>query len=324
MAYAIMRAKKLATLGGVAASLQHNFRERETANADPDRTRLNEHLRARSTDEAMGRLRDLLPEKRRKDAVLMVEYVMTASPEWWKSASQSQQQAFFERSMQWLADKYGAQNVTVATIQRDEKSPHLSAFVVPLTSDKRLSAKEFIGNRDKMRADQTSFAEVVRDLDLVRGIEGSKAKHQRVQQHYGQLERMPVEVAQIRAEHLTPKVLEKGFLRSTVESPAMVAERVSKLFAQHYRPALEQASIATQETRRAREMAQTAHAKGEAQKTTQKALEAAQQKFNDVMRLIAIGGLAFEKVQHQARQILAKAIDRSRDKVIERDRGRSR
>ena len=45
----------------------------------------------------MGKLRELLPEKRRKDAVLAVEYVMTASPEWWKTASQQQQQAFSSR-----------------------------------------------------------------------------------------------------------------------------------------------------------------------------------------------------------------------------------
>lgn len=218
--------------------------------------------------------------------------------------------------MQWLADKYGAHNVTVATIQHDEKSPHLSAFVVPLTSDGRLSAKEFIGNRDRMRADQTSFAEAVRDLGLVRGIEGSKATHQRVQQHYGQLERAPVPPAQLRPEHLTPKVLEKGFLRSTIESPEMVAKRVSSLVERHYRPALEQASVAAQETRRAREMAQTAHAKGEAQKTAQKALDAANRKFVDLMQLIARGGSAFEVVQKQARQVM--------DKVIERGRGRSR
>jgi hypothetical protein len=122
MAYAIMRVKKLASMGAAAASMQHNFRERETPNADPSRTPENEHLAARSTDEAMGRLRELLPEKRRKDAVLAVEYVMTASPEWWKQASQAQQQVFFERSMGWLQAKYGAQNVVAATIQRDEKT----------------------------------------------------------------------------------------------------------------------------------------------------------------------------------------------------------
>lgn len=153
MAFAIMRAKKLNSMGTVAAALQHCYRDRETPNADQERTPDNEHLAARSTDEAMGQLRERLPEKRRKDAVLAVEYVMTASPEWWNTASSDQQQAFFTRSVEWLADKYGADNIVTATVHRDELTPHLSAFVVPRTADGRLSAKEFIGNRQKMRDD---------------------------------------------------------------------------------------------------------------------------------------------------------------------------
>ena len=45
---------------------------------------------------------------------------------------------------------------------------------MPLTKDGRLSAKEFIGNRTQMTADQTSFAEAVRHLGLERGVEGQK------------------------------------------------------------------------------------------------------------------------------------------------------
>ena len=44
MAYAIMRAKKLANMGSVAASMQHCYRERETHNADQERTPDNQHL----------------------------------------------------------------------------------------------------------------------------------------------------------------------------------------------------------------------------------------------------------------------------------------
>ena len=165
-AYAIMRCKKLAKMGNVAASLKHAFRERETPNADDSRTPENEHMAATSTDAAMGKLRELLPEKRRKDAVLCVEYVMTASPEWWKSASSQQQAEFFDRSRKWLADKYGAENILVASVHRDETSPHMTAFVVPKTKDGRLSAKEFIGNKAQMQADQTTFAAAVRDLGL--------------------------------------------------------------------------------------------------------------------------------------------------------------
>ncbi|MEO4904141.1 MobV family relaxase, partial [Bacteroides thetaiotaomicron] len=157
-AYAIMRCKKLAKMGNVAASLKHAYRERETPNADASRTPDNEHRAASSTDEAMGRIRELLPDKRRKDAVLAVEYVMTASPEWWKQASQEQQAAFFDQAHKWLADKYGADRIVTASIHRDETSPHMTAFVVPLTQDGRLSAKEFIGNKAQMTRDQTTFA----------------------------------------------------------------------------------------------------------------------------------------------------------------------
>ena len=181
---AIMRCKKLSSMGSVASSLQHCYRERETPNAVPERTPQNQHGKAKTTDEAMGRLRELLPAKRRKDAVLAVEYVMTASPEWWEKASKAQQLEFFNQSSKWLASKYGAQNVFVATIHRDETSPHLSAFVVPLTKDGRLSAKEFIGNRAQMTADQTSFAKAVQHLGLERGVEGSKARHTSISEYY--------------------------------------------------------------------------------------------------------------------------------------------
>lgn len=44
MAFAIMRAKKLNSMGTVAAALQHCYRDRETPNADQERTPDNDHL----------------------------------------------------------------------------------------------------------------------------------------------------------------------------------------------------------------------------------------------------------------------------------------
>lgn len=187
MAFAIMRCKKLVTMGNVASSLKHCYRERETPNADSARTPENDHREAKGTDEAMGKLRALLPEKRRKDAVLAVEYLMTASPEWWKTATQDQQKQFFDRSLKWLGDKYGADRIVTATVHRDETSPHLSAFVVPLTKDGRLSAKDYIGNKSQMSQDQTAYAEAVRDLGLERGIERSKATHTTIRDYYSRV-----------------------------------------------------------------------------------------------------------------------------------------
>ena len=267
MSYAIMRCKKLAALGSVAASMQHCYRERETHNADEERTPDNQHLGAKSTDEAMGKLRALLPEKRRKDAVLAVEYVMTASPEWFDKATPEQEKAFFQRSLQWLADKYGADRIVTASIHRDEATPHLSAFVVPLTQDKRLSAKEFIGSREKMRADQTSYAGCVADLGLERGIEGSKATHQTIQQHYAAVQRGVTPKATLSPTSLEPRVLEKaGFMAKTVlgrgdlvESPEMIAERLTKAVNDGFAGTIATASTALQERRRAKEMQDTAN-----------------------------------------------------------------
>ncbi|WP_323807499.1 plasmid recombination protein [Klebsiella michiganensis] len=60
-----------------------------------------------------------------------------------------------------------------------EDPPHVGVRG-PITKDGRLSAKEFIGNRTKMSNDQSSYAEAVKHLGLVRGIEGSKATHKRI------------------------------------------------------------------------------------------------------------------------------------------------
>ena len=259
MAYAIMRAKKLSNMGSVAASMQHCYRERNTHNADQERTPDNQHLVAKSTDEAMGKLRALLPEKRRKDAVLAVEYVMSASPEWFEKATPEQEKAFFRQSLQWLADKYGADRIVTASIHRDETTPHLSAFVVPLTEDKRLSAKEFIGSRDKMRADQTTYAACVANLGLERGIEGSKATHQTIQQHYAAVERGVKPLAVITPKAVEPRVLRKGLFSSDVETPEALAERLTKAVNEGFAGVIATASTALQERRRAKEMQDTAN-----------------------------------------------------------------
>ena len=301
MAYAIMRAKKLASMGSVAASMQHCYRERETHNADQERTPDNQHLVAKSTDEAMGKLRALLPEKRRKDAVLAVEYVMTASPEWFAKATPEQEKAFFQQSLQWLADKYGADRIVTASIHRDETTPHLSAFVVPLTQDKRLSAKEFIGSRDKMRADQTTYAACVVDLGLERGIEGSKATHQTIQQHYAAVERGVQPLVAITPKAVEPRVLRKGLFSSDVETPEAVAERLTKRINERYAGTIARASTALQERRRAKEMQDTAN-------SLRKRLEALQEPFKGLSKAQMAEVL---QVASKLQQENAKAKDKS-------------
>lgn len=316
MAFAIMRAKKLNSMGTVAAALQHCYRDRETPNADQERTPDNEHMAATSTDQAMGRLRELLPEKRRKDAVLAVEYVMTASPEWWTKADQEQQADFFDQAHKWLADKYGADRIITATIHRDETSPHLSAFVVPLTQDGRLSAKEFIGNRSKMTADQTSFAKAVEHLGLERGIERSRATHTSIKQHYAAIERAAVGHVTISPEAVKPQVIKKGIFTRQEETPEAVAERLTAAVTKAYEPMAAKAAESAQNARRSRELQETMVSQRERLKTLQRPFEGlTKEQMTEVLQFAAAKQRenAKEKERRQAQRQLNRQQQRGRD-----------
>lgn len=253
MAYAIMRCKKLSTFGSVASSLKHCYRDRETPNADQDRTQNNAHFAASTTDEAMGKLRNMLPEKRRKDAVLAVEYVMSVSPEWWTKASEKDKTGWTEKSIDWLKTKYGADRLITATMHLDEITPHLSAFVVPLTQDGRLSAKDFIGGRDKMSRDQTSYAKTLESLGISRGVEGSRAKHQAVKKYYTEVFEPAKGHYELKKEDMSHRVLKKGFFSDDFENLDQVVERLENDIHDFYEPSMQLAKKSADYKKKAEE-----------------------------------------------------------------------
>ena len=224
--------------------------------------------------------------------------------EFW-AAPNPTQQAFWQE----MADKYAADRIVTASIHRDETTPHLSAFVVPLTQDKRLSAKEFIGSRDKMRADQTTYAACVANLGLERGIEGSKATHQTIQQHYAAVQRGVTPKATLSPKSLEPRVLEKaGWAEKLlgkgdlVEDPQMIAERLTKAVNEGFAGTIATASTALQERRRAKELQDTAN-------DLRKRLESIQEPFKgltkdqvrDVLKVSMTFQLENKKAKEQSR-----------------------
>jgi adenylate cyclase class IV len=177
-AYCILRTAKLTKLGNITSSAKHTFREIPTRNVDPKRTHLNRTWGAQNAAAVRAAVRARLPAKRRKDAVLCIEYLVTASPEWFKATPNEQKDAYFEAAKRWLKNRHGEANIVCMNLQLDEKSPHLVAYVVPLTKDGRLSAKDFLGGRKVLSEMQTEFAsQVGKSVGLKRGIEGSRAIH---------------------------------------------------------------------------------------------------------------------------------------------------
>lgn len=223
--FAIMRCEKVNNWGAMSAAFQHEFRERKTLNAGPN-TADNVAFYAASTEAAMEKAKSLMPEKVRKNAVLGIQYIMTASPEWFAGASEEQRKQFFQRSLDWLKQKYGEQNIVTATIHYDETTPHLTAVVIPIDSRGKLNARGFIGSRALLRSDQTSFARAVADLGLERGIQNSKAHHKLIAEWYGEMHKGVSEYrkALVTEDELKPKSTSWLFQ----EGRGMVADRINE------------------------------------------------------------------------------------------------
>lgn len=187
MAYAILRTKKLKTMGAIAGSAQHTYREKPTPNADWRKLLDNAHTGAKSSAGLLKKFREAMPEKVRKNAVLGVEYLITASPERFNDDDFNHER-YFRDSLRWLQEKHGKDNVLAASVHMDEKTPHLVAYVIPKDDKGKLNCRAFLGGRSKLSAMQTDFSKQVgQKHGLRRGIKGSKAKHKTIKQFYSEL-----------------------------------------------------------------------------------------------------------------------------------------
>jgi len=231
--YAVMRFNKLKTMGQVSSRGAHNERSRDTPNADEERRGENERLAGTGDWQAdvQGRLDDA--PKIRANAVLALDYVFTASREFFEHGDEREHgarlDAWRDRTMDWLRDRFGADNVVAAILHRDELTPHIQAMVVPIDDRGHLAAKTFIGTPSKVSEMQTSYARAVEDLGLVRGVQGSVADHQTVRDYYAKIME-PTPAPEIVRQHLEverPGRIVGNPERWASEQHEKIAERVT-------------------------------------------------------------------------------------------------
>lgn len=216
----ILRVQKLKSIKQIRGSAGHTYREISTPNADPSRTHLNERTGAVGRDSVVSAVKARMEgAERAKGSVLCAEYLITASPEFFKTATKREVEGYFSRARDWLIQRHGAENVVATDLQLDESTPHLVAYVVPrvevaASSRKRsvvvgkgpdgkairetrlfetkagskLSAAHWFDGRDKLEKMQDHFYQVVAaPAGLGRGVKGSTAEHQDVKRWYGEL-----------------------------------------------------------------------------------------------------------------------------------------
>lgn len=207
MSFAVIHMQKIKS-GGIRGIQNHNERLKESK-TNPDinyeKSYLNKSLYENNNKTYYNRVRDRIKEldlKRavRKDAVTLCGFVCTSDTEYLEQLSEHEREKFFKESYEFLKNRYGEKNIVAANIHYDEKTPHLHCYIVPVTKDGRLSAKD-IFTRLELRQLQTDYTHYMNGegFDLVRGISANgKRKHLDTQEF--KLETKKQEIKKIRTE----------------------------------------------------------------------------------------------------------------------------
>lgn len=179
MSYAIMRIEKRTStdiknrglrLEANRTPQDHFEKGVDFDNSDIDwsRTHLNYHL-VKSNDwwEAVKEKTNQYNVKIRKDSVVLLDGLYTASPGYFENLSKQEQEQFFKDCLQFHIDTYcggDASKVINAVVHLDEKTAHLSCQSLPIVDQdgkSRLSAKIIMGGRSDYHKRQDKFHEVI-------------------------------------------------------------------------------------------------------------------------------------------------------------------
>lgn len=161
----------------------HNNRERKSkSNQDINHEKSSENYDLLKCDNYTDKIVDAIYKNAsesktiRKDAVVLCSFIITSDNVTMTKMLPEGERDFFEKSFEFISQRYGKENVVSATVHKDEKTPHMHITVVPI-KDKRLCAKKLF-DRKELSSLQTDFAEKIgSQFEMQRGKEGSDQKH---------------------------------------------------------------------------------------------------------------------------------------------------
>lgn len=194
--YSIIRKRKHKSIASLESRENHTFRRIQTPNADPAKLNKNKLLFG-SLDYAQSiesELEKYSTEGKhiRSNAVIAVEYLLTASPEFFDSNSKNERDErlknWCESQIEFMKKEHGEKNIACMYLHLDEKTPHIEAFVIPIDPKGKLNCKHFLGARNALSLLQTKYANHNARFGLKRGQVGSRATHQEVKKFYKQIQ----------------------------------------------------------------------------------------------------------------------------------------
>lgn len=128
----------------------------ENRNIDNERTHLNYYLKKGGVEEIRDRINEV-SHLNKKNIVVLCEFMIAVPPD----VQKEDEKRFFESVYSFIQKDFGEKNIMDVVIHKDEITPHMHGYFVPVFTDKdgkeRLCAKELI-NRNYLRSMHTRLA----------------------------------------------------------------------------------------------------------------------------------------------------------------------
>ena len=114
----------------------------------------------------------------RKDAVLCTEVLFTSDKNFFNKIGEDKEKIFFEKSLEFLENKFSKENIISAKVHKDEMTPHLHAVIIPLHSDGSLSMKKYIDTKfDLSKLQDEYYSHISKEFpELERGKSATETK----------------------------------------------------------------------------------------------------------------------------------------------------
>lgn len=201
----ILRTAKIKSRGKITEAAEHNLRLRTQHNID--RSKSNQNLvlvnslnvdlkKASSLQEKLSEHYNSLEIKEKKDNVLMMEFMVSASPEFFEKMEPSKIKEWAEHQVEFFKKEFGDQ-VKIAVLHLDEKTPHLHFMIgTELESVKRYKNQkgEFFKKSWSLNAKRYDPQFLIELHDrhaiwnkkykLQRGVKGSMRKNKSLKEFY--------------------------------------------------------------------------------------------------------------------------------------------
>jgi len=135
--YCITSGKKIKTRQQINSAAEHNFRISIPHNVDGKRSSQNQILvnslgvepsQISSLQKKLTDYYDGLGVKEKKDNVLMLEFIATASPEFFEGKTQNEIKEWADHQVNFFKNEFGEQ-IKLAILHLDEKTPHLHFMI---------------------------------------------------------------------------------------------------------------------------------------------------------------------------------------------------